>query len=211
MFVVYGSKAKHLGSKELPNAECPECHEKGLILSVFQKYFHIFWIPFIGYKKTGQSTCPHCKHSEEKKNFSPSLQEEYSHLNSEYRTPPYMFSGLVLVSLLIAFVSYSNSQDKKAMASYAAEPQVGDLHIIKDESQPEYPYSLYKLIEVTEDSIYFVYSDMVYNQTRGFTEDIDKGKLQDTSYFVNDFYFATSIADVVSQLEGNEIREIIRE
>ncbi len=101
--IIYGSRAVHLKSAQLTAATCPSCKTKGsLILSLFRKHAHIFWIPLFPIGKKGFSKCQHCKHVLEDKEMPASIREQYNRLKQEAKGPIWQFVGLFLFGVLFA-------------------------------------------------------------------------------------------------------------
>ena len=51
--IIYGIKATEIASEKI-NEKCSHCEtENSINMVVFQKYLHIFWIPFVPSKKIG--------------------------------------------------------------------------------------------------------------------------------------------------------------
>src|SRR6185369_8201835 len=99
--IVYGRKATQI-AKELIVEKCPNCGTMNSVeLYVFQKYAHVFWIPFFPIGKTAVSQCAHCKQSLKLKEMPLELRTAYDHVKQQAKTPIWTFSGLALVVVLI--------------------------------------------------------------------------------------------------------------
>ncbi len=98
--IIYGSKAVHLTSEQ-SKATCPSCNTKGsLIVSVFRRHAHIFWIPLFPIGKKGFSQCQHCKNVLEEKEMPEPIKTEYNELKKSARGPFWQYIGLILFFVL---------------------------------------------------------------------------------------------------------------
>ncbi|MFT6746026.1 MAG: hypothetical protein ACJAZ2_000364 [Glaciecola sp.] len=99
--ILFGRKAHHLGlttSKKIP---CEKCAKKHLAISVFQKYFHILWLPMFPIKKECASQCIKCQNVLIEKRFSDKSKEIAITLKKKYKTPFFAFSGIFLGFLIL--------------------------------------------------------------------------------------------------------------
>ncbi len=77
---------------------------------VFQKYVHLFWIPFILIGKTAVSQCSHCKLVLKLKEMTPALKVIYEQAKSKNKMPIWTYSGLLLLALAITIGVIDNSK-----------------------------------------------------------------------------------------------------
>ena len=50
--IFYGTNAKNIKNGKVINVQCPNCEQNtSMTYSVFGKYAHVYWVPFIPYKK----------------------------------------------------------------------------------------------------------------------------------------------------------------
>lgn len=109
--IIYGSKAVHVKSTQPKTITCPSCGTKGsLVLSLYRKHAHIFWIPLFPIGKKGVSQCQHCKNVLEYKDMPAPIKEEFKILKSEAKGPIWQYAGLVLIAILIAWGGYASGQ-----------------------------------------------------------------------------------------------------
>jgi hypothetical protein len=97
--IIYGTKA-HLLVTEGVAEQCAHCYSNNAIqMSVFQRYAHVFWIPFFPVNKTGVSQCIHCKQALRLKEMPAALRLSFDNLKLRTKTPYWTFSGLALIAL----------------------------------------------------------------------------------------------------------------
>ncbi len=201
--IVYGVRSKEL-AKEMVSHTCENCGTQNSIdLYVFQKYAHVFWIPFFPAGKTGVSVCNNCKQVLKLKQMPPQLAERYERLRSEEKTPVWMFSGLgVLAVLIVAGVIFSKQKDEKN-ALLITSPHQGDVFEVRTKEQQ---YTLYKVYEVKGDSAYIQLSNYETNKPSGLVDLKAKG----AAAYTQDIY-SFSKTELQQMLQSGEIIDIQRQ
>jgi zinc-ribbon family len=170
--LIYGSKNKQL-AKEILTDKCQSCGKQNSIdMHVFQKYAHLFWIPFFPMGKTGVSQCDHCKQVLKLKEMPSSLSASYETLKAQTKTPVWMFSGLALVAVLITFGIISDRENDQRNAKLILAPQRGDVFEIKTKDNQ---YTLYKVDQINNDSVYVRINQYETNKSTGLGDLKRKG------------------------------------
>ena len=197
--IIYGTRAAHIKTKELPNVVCKDCGTKGSIrMSLFRRHAHVFWIPLFPLNKIGVSECQHCKSTLRPKEMPEALNREYDNLKMENKGPLWQFSGLFLIAILIVWISYSSGQDKKLEMQHIKNPEVGDVYRYKLETGR---YSTFKVAQISEDSV-FLFPNEFEITKRSKVYKIDKAEnysdsaLGFTRQEILDFYDSGYIYDV---------------
>jgi len=82
---------------------------------VFQRYYHLFWIPIFPINKTGVSVCSHCKQTLKLEEFStkPALAAEYDRMVKQTKTPIWTFALLMIIGVFIIIGIISDATKKK--------------------------------------------------------------------------------------------------
>jgi hypothetical protein len=175
--IIYGSKAR-MTAKELQVEKCTSCGTMNSVeLNVFQKYAHVFWIPFVPIGKAGVSICHHCKQTLKVKEMPESLRDRYDDLRKRSKTPVWTFLGIGLVATLIIVAIISGKQDDARNAKLILSPQKGDIYKVKIESGS---YTLYKITEVIDDTVYIQTSQYETNKITGLSDLKKKGFTEST-------------------------------
>ncbi|WP_298547027.1 hypothetical protein [uncultured Aquimarina sp.] len=150
--ILYGSKAVHIKSEQSKTSTCPSCETQGsLILSVFRRHVHVFWIPLFPIGKKGMSQCQHCKNVLKTREMPAPIRKEYEILKNSAKGPAWQFVGLGMLIVLIIWGSYADSQNKKLALEYIASPMDGDIYEYKIETGN---YSTLKVTAVSKDSVF---------------------------------------------------------
>ncbi len=181
--VIYGWRTSHIKTEGNKQITCPQCGEKGGIFnSVYGRYVHIFWIPTLSIGKTGAAQCAHCKKVYQPKEMNDELKRSYKTIKSDTRIPFWHFSGVAVIAIIIALFTINDKAEAKNELEYLDDPMIGDVYEYKADKNE---FSTLKVIEVDEDSVYFVYNNYNYSQKSGIEAiDVD-------SCYSNDAYMVS--------------------
>lgn len=197
--IVYGTKSKEL-AKEILTDTCQNCGtQKSIDMYIFQKYAHIFWIPFFPIGKTGLSQCDHCKQVLKLKEMPENLTASYDNLKAQTKTPIWMFSGLALIAILITFVVISDKKKDEKNAQLIVNPQAGDIFEVKTKDNQ---YTLYKVEQVEDDSVFIIMSMYEANKKSSLNN------LKKKDYTIDTYGFSKS--ELKEMLNNGEILDIDR-
>ena len=73
--VIFGIKEKIIKKSLLSNVTCSECKEHVSMTYIIEsKYFHLYWIPILPYKKVTHVFCNECDSVFKKKQFSENIK-----------------------------------------------------------------------------------------------------------------------------------------
>ena len=200
--IIYGSKTNQL-AKDLLIDKCPNCGTQNRVeLYVFQKYAHIFWIPFFPFGKTAISQCNHCKQVLKLKEMPASLTTAYENLKAQTKTPIWTFSGLALVAVFIALGILNDKKNDEKNAKLVLAPQSGDIFEIKTRDNQ---YTLYKVENIEGDSAFIRANQFESNKISGLADLKRKGE---GAY--SEFVFPVAKTELKQMLEKGEILDIER-
>ena len=186
------------------NAKCSHCGTKGsLEMFTFSRYFHIFWIPFFPYKKDAITQCNHCKQVLHKKEFSSELLSDYEEMKVNAKTPYWQFIGLVLFVVLVIAVVNSIREDNKKDIAWLSAPEKGDVYEIHT---TDGTYTLYKVSEVTNDSVYVIFNKFQSTKRSGLT----KSKMNEADSYIEEDYLAIAKKDLLKMKDKDEIEAVRR-
>ena len=97
--ILFGRKGTHLGLTETHIA-CEKCGNKTTVLSIFQSYFHILFIPIVPINKTAAAQCTKCRNVIYKKRLSTEYLNIFNSLKKQYKTPFWTFSGVLFILII---------------------------------------------------------------------------------------------------------------
>jgi hypothetical protein len=200
--IVYGIRTKQL-AKEILTDKCPNCGTQNTVeLYVFQKYAHVFWIPFFPSGKAAVSQCSHCKQVLKQKEMPASFRASYENVKLQAKTPIWTFSGLALVAALITIAVISDKKKDERNAKLILAPQKGDIFEIKTKDNQ---YTLYKVDTIQGDSVLIRPNNYEVNKETGLNDLKRKGE---TAY--SEDLFAIHKKELKEMLESGEIIDIER-
>jgi hypothetical protein len=199
--IIYGKKVTELGSENILD-KCSNCGTANSItLTIYQKYAHIFWIPFVPIGKLPETTCSHCRQVRSKDQFTLAVIEQYKTFKTNTKTPVWTFSGCFLLAIFIIFMSAENRQNKAENTIYVAIPQKGDIYEIKSNGR----YTLYKVNQVVKDSIFVLVNQYETDRITGLSDLKKKG---------NEAYSTDALmilkTDLKTMLDTGEIIDVDR-
>jgi hypothetical protein len=129
--IIYGIKAKLLKS-EITSDACANCNTANSIqMNVFQRWAHIFWIPFFPIGKTGVSQCLNCRQVLKLKEMPASLKLSYDNAKAQTKTPVWTFAGCALIVIGSIFLYINEKQKAKKVNQWVLSPQKNDVFHIK--------------------------------------------------------------------------------
>lgn len=101
--ILFGRKAHHLSLVETEEENCKKCGNRRVVISLFQKYFHILWLPMFPIKKECASQCLSCREVQVEKKFSEEFKEIAQKLKKEHSTPIWIFTGIfILLAVMLS-------------------------------------------------------------------------------------------------------------
>jgi len=165
--IIYGIGGKKLLTEQLTE-KCPQCgSDDSFEITIAARYFHIFWIPFFPVGKKSEAYCKKCGFVSEIPSPSEQINAKSTELESRLRAPIYLFTGLVLVLLVIVFIIFRGIEKNKRTDEYVHFPKVGDIYEIK--TFDDY-YSLLRIEEVFDDSVYVCFHGFEVDRKSGLKE-----------------------------------------
>jgi hypothetical protein len=178
--MIYGTGRKDLGKKYIPNEKCPNCDEQNKIhVYGLAKYFHVLWIPTFPYSKKIIPICDSCNTEITKKKISTSLKEKIGLEKSFFKMPISLFSGLIVIACIIAWLSYENKKHKEFVTNRINHLESKDIMTFKY-SNKEYSFAI--VDSVVNNIVFFRNSNYVLDQKPTVT-DYKKGLREKKDFF----------------------------
>lgn len=205
--IIYGTGSKNLGAKRISGVKSPYDETKDIEIIGVAKYAHIFWIPLFPYSKKVVAYCPGTDAEINKNDLSQKAIDRIKEAKKEMKTPVYLFAGLIILDLLIAYLSYDNYQDEQQFAKNITNVKATDVLVFKNNDNT---YSFGKVSTVIEDTIYLQISNYVYEGGTPSEYRLNKEK-RDVEDFYNDeiYYFLKQTID--SMYQAGEIYDLYRQ
>jgi Holliday junction resolvase len=156
--IIFGTKGTHLHSERIGGVKCNHCQQQNThTISVFGKYFEIYWIPVFPIGKKAVSECSHCKATYERKEMSEQLKLAHDNVKRNTKTPITHWAGSLVIGALVAFAMYSAKKHDNNVVDYINSPQVNDVIDYKSSANA---FSTLKITKVTADSVFVVANSM---------------------------------------------------
>ncbi|MBN8854335.1 MAG: hypothetical protein BGO55_08055 [Sphingobacteriales bacterium 50-39] len=169
MFFLRGTRTARIKKYLIHDRQCVHCNDFNLTVKIYKEYFHVWFIPIVasGVKST-KIECNSCGMSMR----SDSLAKEYE---SKTRAPFYLYSGLIFAGLLILGAVGLSLGGSYQRSVYIANPQVGDVYLIKTDKPFKDSYHFSRVMRVNGDSIIAWDNKLNYLSLGGTPSKLDSG------------------------------------
>ncbi|MDH6533991.1 zinc-ribbon domain-containing protein [Parabacteroides sp. 52] len=195
MILFYGIRKVRIKKYDDFHIKCENCNDYGQEISVYQKYFHVFFIPIFPFgTKTIRSLCLKCNDT-----FN---DKKINHYLSITKTPVYLYTGIILLLTLITTMVVANINAQKQKAEYVANPQTNDVYLIRQDDEKSTIYYFFKVKNVNIDSVVLLHSYLQYDHF--------VSAMNDSDYFVRDDTFMILKSDLKKYLDSGMINAVER-
>lgn len=200
----FGTRSKKIKKGRLSNTTCVNCDgNTSMTYTVFVKYFHVYWVPVFPFRKKTTIECNDCYYTYEYKELPESVKIKFDRERERNPVsfPVWMFSGLIVLTLLISWAFYQSGNADTREAGYIKNPKKGDVYFTNPEPSV---YSSLRIDKVDKDSVYFTLNDTFatkYIRVFGINEDKNYSTKKGTY----------SLAKVKQLFENDSIFSIKRE
>ena len=201
--IFYGTKATEIGKGKIKNVSCPQCHVNAeMRYTIFSKYVHLYWIPFVPVQRIKILECTSCKSTFNLKDLSENIKGKFKKEQEQnpIKIPILHFTGLFLIAAIALFFYYQNQEDQKNEKIYIKSPKIGDVYRVKGTTGF---FSTYKVKSVFKDSLYILVNKMEVDQESGIEKiDIDENYI-DEWVFRRDSIESLYKQDEIYQIDRN--------
>lgn len=128
-----------------------------------------------------------------------SVQRQYE---NRTRTPIYLYAGTILFAGLVGLMIYWNIQTQKEKALWVANPKVGDVYLVRQDTNDATSYYFFRVSRVKDDTVQVYHNNLVYN---GFVTG-----LAEEDYFVTTEELIFTKSALKDMLEKDEINSVER-
>jgi hypothetical protein len=214
MWVFFGTGTKRIAESTLHYIACEDCGNQTLRPYTLHRYFHVFWIPVVPYKREPVTECMQCKNTLINKELPPSVQAAIRRENKLSRPPAYLFAGAFLIVLLAAFVGLRGRSENIATLEYLSVPMVNDYYVVDYDEflewhDTEYRYGVFKIHEVEPDSVRFLVGTYGYQYAGDAKRAIRNDDVGASDYFYDD-QVAFSYGEMQQLFEERHLKKIVR-
>ena len=202
MLIFYGKKRFRIMTKEIIPYECPNCSNRfSTKLTIYSKYFHIFWIPFRPIDKEGIASCIECGLERNEMKFGPELVAQSKEIKKGVKHPFYAYIGLLIIACLFIALIYGNIRTQNKFEQFAKHPQAGDIYTIRNKEG----YTFFKIVQLKNDSALIQESKYLHTTWRSI---YDSPKDADSLYQPETYYIRQ--AELIRLYEEDKINGIDR-
>jgi len=107
--IIYGWRSTQVATEDIAET-CPSCTNRNTLrMYVFQKYAHIFWIPFFPLGKSGASQCGHCQQVLKSKQMPSDVRLAYDNVAAKAKIPYWTFAGVAIIAIIIIISMFKGS------------------------------------------------------------------------------------------------------
>lgn len=110
--IIYGTGEKRHQDSEMRKLICPDCGQKGIVIHLFHKYVHLFWIPTFPYSKRTVAVCEVCNSTYQDKSIPETLKLGITEIKHTLKPPRHLYSGLLLVLAGFVVIYYLSTGPK---------------------------------------------------------------------------------------------------
>ena len=146
---IWGWSTKSIGN-HLTNLQCSHCQQSDLALVAFQKFFDVFFLPTIPLVKEQVFMCPKCEAQ-----FQVNSYDLDPDSLPKVKTPWWGFSGLFVTIALVIGVSTLSAFEIPKEKITPETLAVNDIAVIKNNDEPDFPYSLIKISQIDDGKIIY--------------------------------------------------------
>jgi hypothetical protein len=182
--IIFGRKAKCIGHTRV-EGDCTHCNQAQLVAFIYQKYFHIFWIPTIPYGKTTMLQCQNCKNALDEKEQSPFQKSLTRPALKSTKTPVYHFAGLFLIICLMGWSMYSSEKEKARTQTLIASPAADDVAVMQSS---DHEFIIVKLVSIGGEAVALQVGNYVYPNELSAKQAITRDKIKESDFFNNDTF-----------------------
>jgi hypothetical protein len=196
MFIIYGKREAKIKDFSDNSNCCTSCKAFDLHVRVYRRYFHVFFIPFmpIGDKRA-DIRCYECT--------EPIRTELLKKVYEKYtRTPIYLYTILLLLTVMIGLLVFAGIQEQRDRASWIAKPRVGDVYKVSKRENDATTYYFLRIAEINGSAITVYHNKLMYlSYVNQFNPD---------DHFVKEEEMHLRIEEVQQMYENDEITSVER-
>lgn len=193
--IIYGRRKIRIKKYDDFQIRCEKCKGYEQRFSVYQEYFHVFFIPIYPSSiKTINCVCLNCHDS-----FN---QEKTNHYLKITKTPIYLYSGVILFIALIITLLTFNILTQKQKNEYIQYPKIGDVYLISQDYKKDKIFYFLKIKAINADTIELYHGSLQYNRFIS--------NMNDSDYFVKEEIYKILKSDLKNYLDKGLINSVER-
>lgn len=187
MLFFFGLGTTSIGSYPLAGVACGYCGTlNSLLLTIYSRYLHFFWVPVIPTGKSCVSECTHCKQVLKENQLPAAYRQQAAALMQQAKLPVSNYlvlaiAGVAFVALMVVGAFSSSPKPATSTAATSTAPRTSEEPIEVDEPATEANKPLLAAPQVND--MYVVrYADGKFNTMRVLRVVPDSLYFQSSSY-----------------------------
>lgn len=202
--VFFGTNSTTLKDGQINNVTCPNCKEQtSFKYRIFQKYFHLYWIPAFPTGKENITECNNCHKTYYVWQLPEAFKKKFEFEKQGVGTKIWHWSGVMIIACIVAAVFYFGMKNDQENDIFITEPMRGDIYSYVTEDGYGH-YSTLKIADVSADTLYVFLNDYETDQKSGISEiDVFRNYTLDT--------YVIPRAEIDAMYQSGKIFEIERE
>jgi hypothetical protein len=153
---IYGTYKTSIDSSRPKGIICPNCKgEDQIVIEKCITVFHIMYIPFFSSKITNVFTCKSCDDAFDLRGLPTESKQYFEAFKSKKKKPIWLFSGPLLILLLIGVTAYNRIDHENEMLKRL---KTGNKTQIIEYETEDKKYSSMKTLKITVDSVWLLYN-----------------------------------------------------
>jgi hypothetical protein len=183
---------KHVETQE----HCKNCNSFDLDIKVYRDFHHFIFIPIMpAGDKVAKIYCNQCGEGLR----TESIRRHYEKIT---KTPFWLYSGPILVGLLIIIIVIVNLFNQRQKAEYVKHPKIGDVYEMRQDQNGLTTYYFMRISRLNGDSVYFYQNNLEYFYL--------PSKFEDGDFFSEDNQVIFTTKELKQMLDKASINSVIR-
>jgi len=200
MFFFAGTESSHRLTEPIFE-RCQVCNQSNVQeVLVFQKYGHLYFIPFIPAGKEVVVRCRNCHNRIREKNLSLELFHASEEVKRRVKTVWWTFSGILSIIAITLLAVLSSRDHQQKSLPLIKQPLKGDLYSI---DLKNIYYTLYEVDHVNKDTVFLVMNNLQVNNLSELMGLVSKGDF-------NSEPFPVLHSEIIKMFQNGEIINIER-
>ncbi|WP_420574161.1 zinc-ribbon domain-containing protein [Kordia sp.] len=203
--IIYGGGSKDLGTRKLQAYSCSNCGASDVHVHAKVQYGTLFFIPLFPANKKYTSVCGNCNQTLIQEQMPQKMLDKLALEKHHFKSPIYLYSGIVLLILLVGFFVYSEIKDKQELEKTIQNLQPKSI-IVFDNENGDYSFS--KILEHNGDTIFVQHSNYVID---GYPNksDYERESAKKEDFFADEIYYYLQ-KEIDTFYKNGEIENVIK-
>lgn len=198
--IIFGTQSSHRLTESIFE-RCKECNQSNVQeVLVFQKYGHLYFIPFLPSGKEVVVRCRNCQNRIREKELSLELYRSSEEVKKHVKTAWWTYTGLLSIVGIVLLILFFPKTYINNTVALIKKPMPGDVYEI---DLPDNYYTLYLVDDVRKDTVFLIMNSHQVDQSVNVSDLNYKGDF-------NSLPFPVLHKEVVKMFVNGEIMDVER-